>query len=203
MPTFKNELFEKVSYSCIFDITRIQDIFGTDLTHYLELLYKFNNKYEETSTISRKYVNSDNLTLARTEIHRMNGAAGTLGLSEIHNAARQIESMLLTTPLMKEKILILFDLLDAAIESLVQFLLSQEQELDVKQHIELEPKITQQLCLEMQSYLSMSDTRCTQLFKENKEYFIALLPGEINRLQQCIEDFEYEEALEIIQNIRY
>lgn len=116
--------------------------------------------------------------------------------------ASKIESMLTSNSLGKEDILPMLDQLEKAFKRLIIFLMAQKTEFAVKKNIKLDPEHIKKLLLEMKSYLSTCDTRCNLCFKENKIYFSVLFPDEINKIEQNIDDFEYEKALKIIQELR-
>lgn len=192
----REQLHNSSSFDGI-DFVQVNKIFSKDMSKFFTLTRSFYQSYNDCPSQCREFVSSGSIKSAEQLIHKMSGAAGTLGLVRIHRVARQIEPLLMTPPVNVEQVISLLNMLDSAFALLQIYLSDQDEFIETREKGEL--KDAYSLLNQLKALLKNYDTDSQELFNQNKEIFFKEFPRKAELLQKYLEAYDYLMALEIIK----
>ncbi|MCU7938747.1 MAG: response regulator [gamma proteobacterium symbiont of Bathyaustriella thionipta] len=176
-----------------------------DVKLYVSLLQQFDTLHGDDMQKLKQQLDDSATNEAKRLAHTLKGASGTLGLVKIEEIARTLEKILsnIINRTIKDKdkdtIHHWIEAITSEQEKLHHALIKITDKLESEAEVFASSTDVSSLLNQLQTLLSMDDTRASELFLNNKSVLKAVFGGKIDLLAQQIAIFNYPDAL---QNIK-
>jgi polar amino acid transport system substrate-binding protein len=212
--SFAIELAKKLSsIDLLWGLQRV----GGNQELYLKLLSDFYSKYKDSSLHLRDFLNTNSLEEARRLIHTIHGVAGNIGATEMHYVARDIETSIRKNTIKDNNFVLLLDGFTQISEKVFTELevIAQQWQKDSNNALKTEGTELIELDLtakdELPGLLRALDKRLLEgdseallIIKRIKKISIhvpELDSEQLTLIEQQVDDYEYEEARESLQQL--
>jgi len=179
-----------------------------DTQSFLRLLHQFDKLHQNDISKINQALSEDNPDEARKLSHAIKGAAGTLGLILIQDAAKALEFVLkeIHSTLSNKEV-------TDSLESLITKYKLFHRQLKLIDNIQLDNKISgdansnksqaSTILNKLEQLLSQDDTAAQDIFLESEAILLQVYGDRIHNLGEQIALFNYPQALSIIKSIDY
>ncbi|NEX23261.1 PAS domain S-box protein [Thiorhodococcus mannitoliphagus] len=182
------------------ELERALAIFGGDVPRFLRLLQSFSKSYGGDADTIRERLDAGEVDEIRLVTHRLKGAAGSLGLSALEQAA----SLLDTAVRRKEdpdRLSACRDEVSQALHALAAALAELPEDAFATAADAHDPGSAQTLLDELDTLLRQDDTQAQTLLTDHQDALgKALGKTAFAPLAKAIESFEYQDALVMLRN---
>ncbi len=213
--SFAIELGKKLSsIDLLWGLQRV----GGNQELYLKLLNDFYSKYKDSPLHLRDFLNTNSLEEARRLIHTIHGVAGNIGATEMHYVARDIEASLRKNTIKDNHFVLLLDEFTQIAEKVFTELeiVVQQWQKDTNNALKaegvkpVEPDLMAKdelpsLLRSLDKRLLEGDSEALFIIKQIKKLssYVAELDSEqLALIEQQVDDYEYEEARESLQQLK-
>ncbi len=165
---------------------------------YNKLLHNFYNHYNSFEKEVRSAFGNKNLELATRLTHSLKGVAGNLGANDLYVAAKSLETDLRNNEGSEfdnklNEILLLLDPMLVSIKTVLK-----SDKMEEEDSVEMDNELTTKL-LELKDMLSKYDSNSIEKLTEIKP--ISGYSNECNKLRKKVAEYNFDEALEILNKI--
>nr|WP_320011773.1 PAS domain S-box protein [uncultured Desulfobulbus sp.] len=172
-----------------------------DEQSYLRLLLQFVERHGQDGTILENHIQLQDWPMVRELAHALKGAAGTLGARELNQLAAAIEQQAQGQPDLNQVSACLLNLQQA-----LELFSQQVQGIaPTTLATPLSPTIdgdkVREILQQLETLLAIEDSAANELFEEQHELLAAAYGNHIVRLQHLIEEYDYTDALTLIQQL--
>jgi len=170
---------------------------------YLRLLRQFDSHHGNDMDVLKQHLSKNQFKEALLIIHTLKGTAGTLGLTQLQSYSLKLEENLknYTGKEDNNEINILINRVSTEQCAIHLALAHISEERVAIQETEADPAQGLVVLERLNGLLNIADTDVNNVFLESKELLINLYGEAAKDLGQKIEDFDYQEALNILQMI--
>lgn len=194
------------------DIERGQAQVGGNRKMYFLILKKFVRNQTGQIDAIRQAQSSGDIETARRLTHTLKGIAGNIGALKLQNAALQMEKELsIDTTFNQSHYLNRLNILDISLQEVLKSINSlifqtkeEEEEKKVrKDSVEIDPSVVDPIIEKLINLLMDSDTEAEKYLERLAGYLEqTLMADQLELLREAIGQYEFEEALEIVNLIR-
>ncbi len=176
-----------------------------DVAGYLRLLRQFDTRHGEDVDKLSVYLAEGEINEAGRLAHTLKGAAGTLGLSQLQEAAKALEEDLRSHDgkrgEISEKASLLMEAISAEQSKLHEALTRIAAQAVAEGAVEADPVEAQRVLARLKPLLATDDTAANVLFSESEALLKSTFGAEAERLTKQIEAFDYPAALATLESI--
>lgn len=174
-----------------------------DVPAYLRLLRQFDASHGDDVGKLSMYVADEEIDKAWHLAHALKGAAGTLGLSRLQEAARALEDKLRSHDGKKgdEEVLRLMEAISTEQSKFHEALPRIDVQAVPETTDDVDPVEIQRVLDRLESLLATDDTAANTLFTESWELLYSKFGSVVEQLGQQIEAFDYPAALKVLESI--
>jgi len=174
-----------------------------DMAGYLRLLHQFDIMHGEDIRKLSEHLVEGEIEEARRIAHTIKGAAGTLGLTQLREAARALEENLRSFDSNEsdDEVHHYMAVMTAEQSKLHEVLASLAEQMLPESTVEADPVEAQKVLNRLEPLLAIDDTEANSLFTEFRELLRCTFGSVVEQLEQQIETFDYPAALKTIASI--
>ena len=172
---------------------------------YLDLLKRFVNSQGDVDIQIKNALDVDDIELVKRLAHTTKGVSGNIGAMDLHKAAESLEGVISSNE--RDAVLKELDNFSKQLKNIVNVL---EEALSISELEEVAPEITQTvtpdqlhpLLIKLHALLTDDDGEAVDYLEEISKYLKSgLNEAELNRLTEKVNQFDFEEALEDLNQI--